>query len=344
MKKWGLQQLAALVLSILLWGYVHVSRGGLGTTQTLAQLTLNVPIRIENAPSSLSPYDILQPDVRVTLQAEAAAVGNLREGHVKAYVDLTGVEARDVWPQVKVLAPGGFTVVSQDPREVNVKLSPSASRPVPLKVQISGSPANGLTVGEPRLEMTNVRVAGPEALVTEVQEVRGRVVLDGQSRDYSLELRDLMAVNSQGTEVTAKLGRIKILPGVVGCTIPILAESRTVAVQVLLNQLRITPASGWTYRLEVEPQFVTLRLGRGQKPPKFLQTKPQNIAVSTKVDSRELDLIIPDGVEVVGSSTVTLKVIPERSNFTNDTEPSPSASSTAPPDPEPPLPSPVGRK
>ncbi|CAN0414420.1 unnamed protein product, partial [Phaeothamnion confervicola] len=187
------------------------------------------------------------------------------------------------------------------------------TRTVKVRVVLSGSPANWLSAGEVRLEPKSVVVSGPEALVSDVDVVVSKVVLDGQSQDYSVELRDLTPVNSQGMEVSAKLGKgIKILPSVVSATVPILSKNRTVAVAVSLDQLHITPAKGWSYRMEVEPEFITLRVGTGQKAPKFLLTKPQTVAISTKVDSRELDLVIPDGVEVVGSSTVTLKVIPER--------------------------------
>ena len=343
MKRVGIQQFVALVLSLLLWAFVRYKPDGGVGSQRLAQLKLNVPIQIKNNQPKLIPYEISSEVVSVTLQGEAAAVDGLRDGMVKAYVDLTGQDGPTVYAEVVVQPAGGLTTVNQDPRQVQIRLSPSAPpRSVPVRVTISGSPATGLSAGEIRLEPKTVRVAGPEALVNDVHEVVSRVVLDGQSQDYNLELRDLAPVNSQGTEIGAKIpGRgIKILPAVVSATIPILSDNRTVAVAVSLDQLRITPARGWAYRLEVEPEFVTLRLSRNQKPPKFLLTKPQSIAVSTKVDSRDIDLVIPNGVEVVGSSTVTLKVIPERQDLSESPIPPPTPELIDPTSTSTPAPSP----
>jgi YbbR domain-containing protein len=335
-KKWGIQQLVALVLSLLLWAFVRYNQpGGVGT-QALSQLTLNVPIRVKNNPPNMLPYDMTKDEVRVTLQGDSTAIAALRDGMVQAYVDLTGADSPNVYSEVKVLAPGGLAVLAKDPNQVTVKLSNNVNRTVRVRVILSGSPANGLSAGEVRLEPKSVVVTGPESLVADVDVVVSKIVLDGQSQDYSLDLRDLTPVNSQGMEITAKLGKgLKILPSVVSATVPILSKNHTVAVAVSLDQLHINPAKGWSYRMEVEPEFVTLRVGTGQKAPKFLLTKPQTIAISTKVDSRDLDLIIPDGVEVVGSSTVTLKVIPERVDFTDAGGESvpPATPNVAPPTP-----------
>jgi len=323
-----LRRIIAITLSVLLWAFVRVTQEGNGS-QSLSQINVQVQLQVRGVQPDLVAYDISQDEVRVTLRGDSESVGALREGFVKAYVDLTGLEgATNVWPEVKVIAPGGMSIVSQDPRSVNIKLSPMGARLVPVRLRVNGNPASGMAAGEPKLEPPQVRVTGPEALLQEVEEIVGRVVLDGQSQSFSVSLRDLVAVNSQGTEVQTKRARLKLSPESVSATIPVQADSRSVAVAVAFDNVKVVNAPGWRYRLEVEPEYVTLRVPRDGKAPKSLQIKAQTFASSTKPEVREVDLVIPDGVEVLGASNVRLRLVPEKQAAPESATPSPSPTAT----------------
>lgn len=329
MKRWGLQQFVALLLSLLLWALAR-SNGESISTKNVTQLTMNVPIRLENVPKTMTPFQMSHEEVRVTVQGESTTIASLRENHIKAWADMGGFEANNSWPSVKILVPGDLRIVSQDPEKINVEMSALTTKVVPIKVHVSGSPGSGLSVGQAQLEPTQVRVVGPEVLINDVVAASSRVVLSGQNQDYSLELHDLVPVTAQGREVSSKLTKLKIVPASVSATIPIVSDSRTVALAVTLDDVHLQAPKGFRVRLELEPQYVTARLNRKQKPPTFLKARPLTAKLANEPKTFDLDLSLPDGLELIGSGSVKLKATPEPTG----TAPSPAPGASGTPVPQ----------
>lgn len=309
MKNPGVREVIALVLALIIWFFVRVTRTGV-TSQVLAQMQMTVPIQLKGVSPRLTAYEVSQDQAVVTVQGDSQAVSSLREQQVNAFVDLSGEEASSVWPKVQVIVPGIVKLVAVHPETVNVKQSGIASKRVPIKVKVSGPPAKGRTTGTVALSEADAQVSGPDPLINEVTEVRARVLLTGQSQSSSFELKDLVPVNSEGQPVEARRARIKVIPSVVWATVPIEAESRSVAVAVSLQGVRVVRTPGWTTSLEVDPEFVTLRVSRDQTPPDFITTRDEVFNATTKVESRLVPLDIPDGFEVIGSPSVRVRVVP----------------------------------
>jgi len=324
----GVREVIALVLALIIWFFVRVTRTGV-TSQVLAQMQMTVPIQLKGVSPRLIAYEVSQDQAVVTVQGDSQAVTSLREQQVNAFVDLSGEEASSVWPKVQVIVPGIVKLVSVHPETVNVKQSVIASKQVPIKVKVSGPPAKGRTTGSVALSEPDARVSGVLFRSNEVTEVRARVLLTGQSQSSSFELKDLIPVNSEGQPVEARRARIKVIPTVVWATVPIEAESRSVAVAVSLQSVRVIRTPGWTASLEVEPEFVTLRVSRDQQPPDFVITRDEVFNATTKVESRLVPLEIPDGFEVIGSPSVRVRVVPTPVRRP-PVPPPPSATPTAP--------------
>ncbi len=301
-----------MVLAILFWAYVRVSQaGGLGT-QSMALITVTVPLIPQKVEPDLLCYYLSSDTVKVTLRGAPVTVSALAEAQVKASVDLSGMAAGSQWPEVKALAPGGLELISIEPKSVNVKLSPSGTKLVGVKVLVSGKPGPGFEAGEPVVDPAQVKLTGPEAMLQEVEAAQGRVVLEGQTNNLAADLSDLSPVNSDGTTVRTQQYRLRVNPSTVGVTIPVLGKSRSVAVPVSLDHIQLLPALNWRYRVEVEPELITLRVPREMEPPTALLTRFSLFESLHRTESRQVDLEIPDGVAVVGSSTVRVRVIPER--------------------------------
>jgi YbbR domain-containing protein len=334
----GLREVIALTLAVILWFFVRVTRSGTTSSQTQMQMT--VPIEIKGVSSHLTVYEVSHNQVVVTVQGNTQEVSSLRETQVNALVDLTGEEAHSVYPKVSVIVPGQVKLISVQPETINVKQAPETLKQVPLKVTVSGPVARGRSAGKAAVDPKEVRITGPEPLVHEVTEARARIYLSGQSQSTTFELRDLIPVNSEGQPVEARRARLKITPTVLYATVPIEAESRSVAVAVSLENVRVEGKEGWRSTMEVEPGFITLSLTKDQQAPDYVITRPEVFSPSTRVESREVPLEIPDGFEVIGNRSVKIRVIPTRL---------PQASPTATPMPTPtalppPRPSPVSPK
>ena len=309
MKAPGLREVIALTLAVILWFFVRVTHTG-ASSQTQMQMT--VPIEIKGVSSDLTVYEVSQNQALVTVQGDTQEVSSLREAQVNALVDLTGEAANSVYPKVKVTVPGNVKLITVQPETINVKQAPEILKQVPLKVTVSGPVARGRTVGKAAVDPKDVRIAGPEPLVKEVSEVRARIYMAGQSQSTTFELRDLIPVNKEGQPVEARRARIKITPQIIYATVPVEADSRSVAVAVSLENVRVEKLEGWRATIEVEPPFITLSLSKEQQAPDYVITRPEVFAPSTRVESREVPLEIPDGFEVIGSRSVKVRVIPTR--------------------------------
>jgi len=301
-----------MVLAILFWAYVRVSQAGGPGTQSMALITVNVPLIPQKVEPDLLCYFLSSDTVNVTLRGAPVTVSALAEAQVKASIDLSGMAAGSQWPEVKALAPGGLELISVEPKSVNVKLSPSGTKLVTVKIMVAGKPGPGFEAGEPAIEPAQVRLTGPEAMLQEVEAAQGRLVLEGQTRDLSVDVADLTPVNTDGTTVQTRQYRLRLHPSTVAVTIPVLGKSRSVAVPVSLDHIQLLPAQGWRYRVEVEPELITLRVPRGMEPPTSLSTRFSLFESLQRTESRQVDLEIPDGVAVVGNSNVRVRVIPER--------------------------------
>ena len=310
MKNPGLREAIALTLAVILWFYVRVTRTGGTALET--QVQVSVPIQIRGQSSQLTTYEISHDKVTVTVQGDSQEMAGLREQHIQATVDLTGEEANSIYPRVKVLVPPQFRIISSDPETINIKQAAMVSKQVPVEVIVSGAAAKGRNARSPVFNPKNVTVTGPEPLVNEVAEVRGKILLTGESQSTSFELHDLDPVNDNSQKVEGPLASLKINPSRLTVTVPVEAENRSVAVAVSLGRIRVEHAAGWRPVIEVDPAFVTLSLTKEQQAPDFLETRPEVFAASTRVESREVPLEIPDGFEVIGGRSVRVKVVPTR--------------------------------
>lgn len=310
MKNPGLREAIALTLAVILWFYVRVTRTGGTSLET--QVQVSVPIQLRGQSSKLTIYEMSHDQVKVTVQGNSQEMAGLREQHIQATVDLTGEEASSIYPRVKVLVPPQFRVVASDPETINIKQAALISKQVPFRVTVSGAAAKGRGAGKAVFNPKNATVSGPEPLVNEVTEVRGKVLMTGESQSTSYELRDLEPVNWDGQKVQSSRAALKINPSRLTVTVPVEAENRTVAVAVSLERIRVEHAAGWRPMIEVDPAFITLSLSKNQQTPDYVETRPEVFAASTRVESREVPLEIPDGFEVIGGRSVRVKVVPTR--------------------------------
>ncbi len=309
-ENFGLRVLA-LVIAIVLWAYVRVTTGG-GGREVLAQITLTLPLERQGNSPKLIPYEYSAETVDVTLEGESRVVGQLREGLVRAYVDLGEMAAGSHWPEVKVLYPPDVRLVDHEPRSVNVKISPLTAKEVPVSVEVGGKPADGMSVGKVTVEPEGARIQGPEALVSEVERVRGRLLLDGQSRTFSADVVGLTPVTRGGTAVRGTNYQVRVVPKEVLATVPIDAEGVIMGLPVFLNNINYETPSGYKMAVVSQPQTVTVRVADESSAPSGIYTEEKNLGAPTTETAEEVKLQSPKGVTLLSDRKVTVILRPEK--------------------------------
>ena len=302
-----------MVLALILWAYVRVTVGGV-TQNVMGQLELKIPLETRGAGTNLIPYELSVDTIAVTLRGEVGVVSELREGLVRAYVDVQDMVAGSHWPEVQVLAPPGVQIVQTEPKSVNVKLSPPGLKEVPLQIELTGIPKAGYKVGRPTFSPRSCKLRGPEALLNEVARVTGLVPLDDAQATFTLTVQNLTPVNDNGTAVMGTGSSIKLTPDRVTAVIPINVQEAVYTLPVLLENVKVTGKAGYTYDIEVDPQFVQVRteIQDRSQLPQGISTKDVRFDASAKVQERDIGLEAIEGLSIVGDKTVKLRVVPQK--------------------------------
>lgn len=306
-------KILAIVLAVVLWGYVRATVGGVAQ-KVMSQLVLQVPLETRGAGSNLIPYEKSTDTITITLRGEMPVVSELREGLVRAYVDVADMVSGSHWPEVQVLVPQGVQILAVEPKSVNVKLSPPMFKEVAITVSSKGEPKAGFKVRAPSFEPRTVRLQGPEALLSQVERVTALVPVDGLDETFTLSVHNLTPVNANGNAVMGIDTSIRMSPRHVEATIPISATETVHNLPVMLSNIKVQPRAGYSYDIEVVPSFVQVR-SQVQDPkalPDGLATEAINFPASTEVQEREVALSLVEGLTPVGSKTVKVRLLPRK--------------------------------
>jgi YbbR domain-containing protein len=303
----------AIVLALILWAYVRVTVGGV-TQKVMSQLVLQVPLETRGAGSNLIPYEKSADTITITLRGESAVVTDLREGLVRAYVDVADMVSGSHWPEVTVLVPPGVQILNTEPKSVNVKLSPPMFKEVAVLVEGTGEPKAGFKALKPSFEPRTVRLQGPEALLSEVAKVTCLVPVDGLDESFSLSIHNLTPVNDNGNAVMGIDSSIRMTPRKISATIPIEATETIHSLPVILNNIKVEEKAGYAYDIEVTPQFVQVRTQvRDRKAlPDGLATENLSFPPTSEILEKEVGLSLVDGMTAVGNSKVKVRLLPRK--------------------------------
>jgi YbbR domain-containing protein len=306
-------KILALVISIILWAYVRVTQGGV-TQNSITQLELRVPLETKGGGTTLIPFEKSTDTIRLVLRGDSEIVTELREGLVRAYVDLEGMAPGSNWPEVQVLVPAGVQILSTDPPSVNVQLSPLMVKEVPIKIATAGAPKKGFVVGTPIFQPETAKLEGPEELVSQVNMVMGVVPVDGLGETLALTVNNLVPLNENETAVMGTDTALRLAVREVRVTIPIEQEQTFETLAVALKNVKVVKERGYEYELDVSPEFVQISTGlTADKLPESVQVKPYTFTPKgSRVQEVEVEIEPVQGLTLVGGTKVTLTLKPEK--------------------------------
>jgi len=301
-RNWPLK-LAAIGLATLLYG-------GLVLSQTTQDFPGTVPIERENQPSDtflLSPADLGSVGgIRYIAPADLGL--RVDTSTFRATVDLSDVDPADGPASVVVrvtAVDSRIQVLDFAPRRIVVTLDRVTERVVKITPVIGDIP-DQLEVGDPVVDEEMATVRGPDSVVATVAEVQARVSIDPSGIDVN-RLVELVPVDSSG-EALAN-AQIDVMPARVRVRVAVFTDRQTRTVPV--NPIVVgTPAAGFELAsIEVDPLIISV-----QGDPDDLvgleraDTAPVTLSGASSMVVQTVGLELPDGVEALGSSMVTVTV------------------------------------
>ena len=295
---WPLK-LAAIGLATLLYGGLVVSQ----TTQPFAG---SVPIVLKNAPSDV--IVLSNPGAVTRIQYVAPANLGLRidSSTFRASIDLTDVRATGDRVSLNVTVEAvdpRIQVLDFEPRAIVLTLDRVGSKTVPIRAVLLPVPS-GLDTGDPALDATTAVVSGPQSVVELVTEVQARIVVDGSGIDVN-QLVSLLPVDANDNVLTP----VDVEPGQVRVRVPVFTDRRSKTLPVAPNVVG-TPAAGFEVAsIEVDPPVVSVEGDANDLAGlDRADTLPISVSGASSQVTQVVALALPDGVQALGSGTVTVTV------------------------------------
>jgi YbbR domain-containing protein len=261
-------------------------------------------------------------EVALTLRAPSTILDQLasNSNQIEATLDLSGLDSgvHNLTPQVNIgLEP--VDVVRINPATIFIELETIVTETFPILVNTIGNPAVGFETATPQLSTNVVRIRGAQSVVESVERVVAEVDVDEASATVEQEV-SLTAYDSEDIPIAD----VTLNPETVTVTIPIEQRGgyRTVGVKPvttgeladgyrLLNIFSVPPT---VTVFSSDPNLV-------ESLPSSIETTPININGAEETLETRVTLDLPEGVNVVGSQFVTVRIeiepIIDSRRFTN---------------------------
>ena len=264
-----------------------------------------VAIEVRNQPASAVLLGGIQYVTSIRYFAPVDVANRISGDMFSAWIDLSTTSpdsSNDLVVAVNVTSPDPqVQVLDWTPRLISVRLDPLREKVVPVQVD-SGTAPPGLEVRPPIVDVSQVTVSGTQSTVSQVVAAVARVRIDpsGVSIDQQV---DLEAIDARGEAVT----QVRLNPSSVRVRILVGSQlqSRSLPVNPIVTG---TPATGYDVTsVDVSPLVVTVEgdittivaLTR-------IDTQPLSVTGAAFDVTGSVGLVVPPGVDVLGTSTITL--------------------------------------
>ena len=297
----GVRFLLALAISITLWvlftGDQNPVREGF--------LSAEIPVETSRLGDGLVVSRTAPSTVRLRIAAPRDIWESLTADKFSAVVDLfaVGVGLHEILIEV-ASSDGRIRIIAADPETITVSLEERKEKEVPVRVDLVGDPPEGYRFQLPELLPDLVSVIGPSSRVDLVFAVWVSVEMDEVRSTVNLTQRAIPR-DAQGEDVSG----VQLDPPVVQVTVPVELAITNKDVPVRID-IQGEPAPGYLVsRYLTTPASATL-VGSPEVLNGLLYLSTETIRVegATETVTETVRLVIPSGVDVVGSDEVEVKV------------------------------------
>ena len=290
-------KIAALIMAFLLWFYVYQSQN------PLTEQVFTVPLE----PMNISEDLVLREqntNIQLRVQGGKKEIENLAASDIRAYVELSSLDAGEHTLSVRADLPDGMQLVSVTPEEMTVNLDRIENKQIPVTFEISGEfESEGNILLDPVITPEEVIVYGASTYLDDIETAFVSVDLStlttSQTLNLPVQLRD-----AEGNILTRN---VQIEPASVEVFLPVVSEQPDRVLPVSVSIIG-SPAPGYQLsRVVVEPS--TLRVfGSTQDLLNLnsLETVTIDITDFKASSVQQVDVVLPNGITVADSRTVNV--------------------------------------
>lgn len=291
-------RILSVMLALLLWFYV--------ITEQNPEITkdVTVPIRLINTVFLEKSNMVIVNDtdnfaLTMRIKGKKDVLDKLNANTVDAYADLAGHNLKgENFLKINVDGiPEGVNIITRSMDSLKIMLESKISVQRSVKLNIMGNPTHGMAIMMPSLTPSDVVITGAESKIAMIHEVR----VDVDIASANAEVRKVLPVR-----VLDKTGKdiqdITVEPGNVEVSIPI-ENTKWVSLSMDISG---QPAAGFVVSgASVQPEEV-LVTGKQQILEGITSIKTEKIDISEgkAAVSKEVRLVIPEGLEIVNADEI----------------------------------------
>ena len=297
--------LTALVLGVVVW-VSAVTSSDPNEEVTYAE---PIPITLLGLNPGLIITDQSSDTVSVTIKAPRSIQNQLQAdpSQIRAVVNLSGLDSGEhtLTPQVSTLI-GPTQIVKVSPLTIDFVLEKLTSKEFDITLRLTGSLPISYEAGKGTLEVQKVQVVGPQSQVDRVSSIVAAVDLTNtiSSISRTVELRPL---DSRGVLVTG----VSLNPAQVNVEVPIKQLGGYRNVFVKINTTGSVARGFYLTGITANPPNITIYANDptvAENMPSYIETAPIDLTGAGSNFEVQADLVLPDGIVVVGNQAVTVQV------------------------------------
>ena len=290
----------ALLIAILLWNIV------------MNKENPEWPKEIRNIPATYSNTSnldrlglvIMEPKeitVNVKVNGRKNDMNDFSAKNVVVKVDLSGHREGQVRVPITVSLinqKSSIVVTDWEPKEVLFTFDKVITKDIPIDIQVEGQLAENYLLGDVTSKSQFISIRGPRTWVNEVNRVVSSVDINGITED-AVRSRPVQILDGQGNEV---IGVDKI-PSVIDINVSVL---KTNAIPIELITENELPENFTITNIEISPRTVSIKSKGNISNIEKINTKPIDINSLLEQTSMEVELDLPEGVELLNPREKTI--------------------------------------
>lgn len=290
----------ALLIAILLWNIVMNKEN-----PELPREIRNIPVTYSNT-SNLDRLGlvIMEPKeitANVKVKGRINDMSDFSAKNIVVKIDLSGHSEGQV--RVPVTASlinqkSSIAVTDWEPKEVLFTFDKVITKDIPIDIQVEGQLAENYLLGDVTSKSQFISIRGPRTWVNEVNRVVSSVDINGITED-AVRTRPVQILDGQGNEV---LGVDKI-PSVIDINVSVL---KTNAIPIELITENELPENFTITNIEISPRTVSIKSKGNISKIEKINTKPIDINSLLEQTSMEVELDLPEGVELLNPREKTI--------------------------------------
>lgn len=290
----------ALLIAILLWNIVMNKEN-----PELPREIRNIPVTYSNT-SNLDRLGlvIMEPKeitANVKVKGRINDMSDFSAKNIVVKIDLSGYSEGQVRVPVTVSLinqKSSIAVTDWEPKEVLFTFDKVITKDIPIDIQVEGQLAENYLLGDVTSKSQFISIRGPRTWVNEVNRVVSSVDINGITED-AVRTRPVQILDGQGNEV---LGVDKI-PSVIDINVSVL---KTNAIPIELITENELPENFTITNIEISPRTVSIKSKGNISKIEKINTKPIDINSLLEQTSMEVELDLPEGVELLNPREKTI--------------------------------------